>query len=325
MGTITTYKVDDDFTGQINLAGAPKAYTGGDLIVLDSDDAEERALVDLGVHDLSNKAARDAAIDALIEAGDLHAMGTVSDGGDGDLRTWSVPVTLADLADGEVARIKPGFAGRVTGFLFASTADATTSGKAATLGLEIDPGVVPGSGDEEDTSDGKVLLTRTGSPTGGNFDLLVSIDGGDDVAVDDVTYNSTVNAFQTLVDATDLAGLVVVGGSAGAWTLTAANASIEVTVDSGDLTGGTSPAVTPTDVTVGGGSRIVGAEGDPATLGLTSANVTDGGIVAGETIATGSDALYGNFGAEDEIVLKASAVTAFAEGAGVVTVYLLQV
>lgn len=406
--TKTFFTVADDFDGIINLAGHPVAYGPGDMIVIDSDGDEERAIRDTSPGNdgpLTNTSKRGEAIDTLATDGPLSYGGDLSDGNTGiiGLSVWSFPLPLPAITEGEVARIKPGFAGRVLSFSALSVQDATTGGKAASLSLEI-------SG--EDTSDEIVTVTVTGTSP---FRLTLDDTDGEEQVTADIAGDALVATVQTEVDDTWGEDQFVVGGSAGAYTITpvvggdyadtdlswgferdevvdvavdgtgggftvvigggtpsdsipanstaaAADAIVEAMTEVGTgnvvtsrtgsadaytyrfqftggkantnigtmttpdtLTGGAGTAV-PTVIqqgatgvsiatTVAGGSaRIVGSSGNPATLDLTSANVTDGSIVAGETIATGSNAKHGNFGADDVIVLSASDITAFIEG-----------
>lgn len=300
-----------DGSGPIQFPGGYPA-NDGEVAVLDD---EEPRLQEYFDYPATKKSFREA-LEALVDAGKVIDYGTLAEIG-AHVYAHSVRLPLADVAAGEVASFTPGFAGRVIGISALATADATTANKAASLGLEI-------ASKRGNNADGIVTLTRTGSPTGGDFDAEVTVGDDDPVDVEGITYNSTVGALQALIDATDLAGKVTVGGVAGAWTLTAPDSALSVSVDSSGLTGGTSPAVTPSTTQTGGGARVVGASGNPATLDLTSANVGNGGVVAGETIATGSNTNYGNFVNDDAIVLKASGVTAFVEGEVVVTTVLLR-
>jgi hypothetical protein len=407
----TFLKVADDFDGIINAiqGSAAGSYGAGDLIVIDDTSPEGRAISDLGTHALSNAVKGGTAIGALITSGTLALAGNLSEDPGGQFATASRFLDLVALEDDlEVLRVKPGFAGRVSGISFQASADATTSGKAASIGLSIEgsdlsdeintvtvsslttPFVLTVSAGEDvfttadiaynaatsavksalvaagiDTADVAVtgspgayvitwggallntnisitatrheIVTVVQNATGGTHTLVY--DGGDP---ETVAANATEAAFQTAVDAvladSGLEATVVRTGSANGYTYTitsdaAVNLAAFTTVTT-NLTGGTqAAAVTVVQqggatgvaaaTTVGGGSgRIVGASGNPATLDLTSANVTNGGIVAGETIATGTNANHGNFGVDDVIVATVSGVTAFVEGGGVLTVYL---
>lgn len=406
----TFLKVADDFDGIINAIQGDRAgsYGAGDLIVIDTDSPEARAIADLGSHALSNAAKGASAITSLVVSGDLAVVGILNDD-PSDYATATRYIGLADLEDDlEVLRIKPGYAGRVSGFAFLAKADATTSGKAASIEFSI-----------EGTDLSDEINTVTVSSLTTPFVLTVSV-GEEVYTTADIAYNAATSAVKAALVAAGIAtGDVTVGGSAGAYTLTwtgdlantnvsvtatrheivtvvqnatggthtlaydggdpetvAANASeaafqdavdavladsgltatvvrtgsangytytitsddavnlAAFTTDPANLTGGAGTAAVTVvqqggatgvaaGTTVAGGSgRIVGTSGNPATLDLTSANVTDGGIVAGETVATGSNANHGNFGADDVIVATAKSVTAFVEGSGILTVYL---
>jgi hypothetical protein len=298
----------------------PGGYPAGPapLAVLDDLDPRLQEIFDYA----PTAASAQAAVDTLVTAGKIKNYGRLTQVSKFH-HVWAVALTLNQISAGEVARCRPGFAGRVAGTSFVATADATTAAKAASLGLEIDPKVAPGVTTSPDYADEVHTLTETGSPVGGNFDANIA-----GVNVLAIAYNTTKAAFQAKIDATALLGKVVVGGTdtTGPWTLTftgsLANTHPAATVITGHLTGGTSPAVTPTVTQIGATRRVVGASGNPATLDLTSANVSDGGTVGGETIATGANAQYGDFTKYDEIVLTAASVTAFVEGAGIVSVVL---
>lgn len=406
--------VADDFAGGLlNIAGHPLAYGAGDVIVIDSDSAEERAIRDLGTSDPSNTAKRREALGDLVIGGDLVAAGDLSDAATSNTHIWSLPLWLARVADGDTFRIKPGFAGRVIGISAVSTRDATTSGKSGTIALgilgddlsdEIDTitvasGTTPfvlvitdedtdetfttaeiaynadasavksaavtagiATGDLTVTGTGPWTLTWTGDRADHNITVqilrneivtvVVDATGGDfDLAYvgatdpETIAANATQAAFQSAVDALlDAAGdgeaaTVVRSGSANSYTYTitghdGANLAAFSTVAT-NLTGGAGTATrtvvqqggatnVSTSTTVAGGSaRIVGSSGNPATLDLTSSNVSDGGVIAGETIATGSNAKHGNFGADDVIEATYTVGTAFVEGAVLVQVILL--
>lgn len=316
--TKTFFTVADDYDGGlINIAGHPGPYEAGDLIVIDSDSEEQRAIRDTAPGNdgaLTNISKQRAALTALVTNGDITYGGELPASAGNGATAWSLPISLSSIANGEVARIKPGFDGRVAGYSFLATADATTSSKAATLGLSIEG---------DDASDEITLLTQTGTPTGGSSDVEISADG-EVVGEINIAFDDTVPEVQAKIDAEDgLDGNVTAGGSTDAWTLAyggdLADTDITVVVDD-NLTGGTAPALTATTTVAGGGARLVGASGNPATLDLTSAAVTNGGVIAGETIATGSNANHGNFSEDDEIIITASSVTTFIEGAGVLTV-----
>ena len=184
------------------------------------------------------------------------------------------------------------------------------------------------------------IVTVVVDATGGDFDL--SYVGADDPET--IVANATQAAFQSAVDALlDAAGngeaaTVVRSGSANSYTYTitghdGANLAAFST-DPTNLTGGAGTAtrtvvqqggatnVSAGTTVQGGGARIVGSSGNPATLDLTSSNVSDGGVIAGETIATGTNPKHGNFGADDEIEVTYSTSTPFVEGAVQVVVYL---
>ena len=415
----TFFTVADDFDGTISIAGHPVAYRAGDVIVTDDSDVEIRDIMDLGTGDLSNVAK---GVESFRRLAEVHAVtygGVLSQGT--TPYVWTFPLSLDGVGEGEVARCKPGFSGRVIGTSFIANADATTSGKAASFVLFIVPGRTPGDDTPLDYSDeidtitvasgttpfvlvvtdedteetfttaeiaynaaasavksalvtaglatGDVTVSGTGpwtltwtedranhnitvqilrneivtvvvDATGGSFTLDYNASGDPET----INANASQAAFQAAVDAllaaagNDEAATVVRSGSANSYTYTitghdGANLSAFSAVASG-LTGGVS-AVSRTVVqqggatnvstatTVGGGAaRLVGASGNPATLDLTSSNVSDGGVVAGETIATGSNPKHGNFTAYDEIVLSASGVTAFVEGGGAIVVYI---
>lgn len=407
----TFLKVADDFDGIINaiLGDRAGSYGAGDLIVIDTDSPEGRAIVDLGDHALSNYAKGASAMEALVIDGTLAVTGFLNEDPSGLFATATNIVGLSGLEnDLEILRIKPGFAGRVSGFAFQAIADATTGGKSASITFSIEG---------TDLSDEINTVTVASGTT--PFILVVTTPD-DTFTTADIAYNASTSAVKSALVAAGIAtGDVTVGGSAGAYTLTwtgdLANTNIGVqalrhevvtvvqdatggshtlTYDGGDpetvaanatqaafqaavdavladsglsatvvrtgsangytytitgddgtnfaafatdpalLTGGAGTAavtviqqggatnVSAGTTVAGGGGRIVGTSGNPATLDLTSANVTDGGIVAGETVATGSNANHGNFGADDVIVATASSVTAFVEGAGVLLVFL---
>lgn len=412
--TKTYLNVADDFAGGLlNLAGHPVAYGPGDVIEVDMDSPEQRAIRDLGLGDLSNYQAQVDATTSLIMAGDMVYAGGLSDAAPQGVRVWSFPLYLSSTPTGAKFRIRPGFAGRVIGISAISTGDATTSGKSGSIALgilgddlsdEIDTitvasGTTPfvlvitdedtdetfttaeiaynadasavksaavtagiATGDLTVTGTGPWTLTWTGDRADHNITVqilrneivtvVVDATGGDfDLAYvgatdpETIAANATQAAFQSAVDALlDAAGdgeaaTVVRSGSANSYTYTitghdGANLAAFSTVAT-NLTGGAGTATctvvqqggatnVSTSTTVAGGSaRIVGSSGNPATLDLTSSNVSDGGVIAGETIATGSNAKHGNFGADDVIEATYTVGTAFVEGAVLVQVILL--
>ena len=75
------FKVADDFDGTLNVITGDRAgsYGAGDLIVMDSDSPESRALADLGDHALSNYQKGKDALTALVVSGDLTYGGILED------------------------------------------------------------------------------------------------------------------------------------------------------------------------------------------------------------------------------------------------------
>lgn len=237
---------------------------------------------------------------ALVEAG--------SSSTEGDERTgWTVGVPLVSIEAGEVVRIKPEVAGTILAWYAIVDEAVSTASKAATLSLGIDA--------EDNRTEAVILLTQTGTPTGGSSDVEIEVDG-EVVGEINIAFDDTVGEVQAKVDAeAALDDNLVVGGSTGAWTLTGAgdfvNIALAVNVDD-NLTGGTSPALAATDSTVGGLPVPTGS-----TIALTSAAATPANkIIVGSTITTNNA-----FDEEQELVITASSVTAFVEGS--VTIYVL--
>lgn len=96
------------------------------------------------------------------------------------------------------------------------------------------------------------LLTITGGPTGGTF--TITFDGETTAAI---AYNATPATVQAALEALSnvAPGDIVVGGSAGAWTLTFggryADQNVPQVTAASSLTGGTTPAITPSTTTAG--------------------------------------------------------------------------
>ena len=93
------------------------------------------------------------------------------------------------------------------------------------------------------------LLTMTGSPTGGTFTLTF-----DGETTGTIAYNASAATVQTALEGlsnVNSGDVAVTGSASGPWTVTFAGryAGINVpafTANSGSLTGGTSPTLTPT-------------------------------------------------------------------------------
>mgnify|MGYP000585480644 CR=1 FL=1 len=287
-----------------------RAYDEGDIIEL-----TEAATTVLGreaiTADPEDVGLFQSALQRLVQGGDLlprGALDPVSVSSNGDARVlWSNLQYLIDLSAGELVRIKPGVDGHIVAMYAVVDNPVTTGSKAATLRAYISGSAV---------SDAVILLTQTGTPTGGDSTIELSAAG---VTYDgfDIAFDDTVPEVQAKVDAVDgLEGNITVGGSTGAWTLTGVNdlANIEIAAAVDDnLTGGTSPALAATNSTVGGVPASVAG-----TIALTSAAATP----ANKVIASSANVTANNaFTDEQYIVLQASAVTAFVEGS--ITIYVL--
>lgn len=236
------------------------------------------------------------AAGVLIERGEVVTIDAPA-GTDNDIRLVTVPVALADIAAGEVVSITPGFAGRIVSIQALVTTPVTTAAKAATLDFKI--GTAPVGRNE--------VQTITISATGGTWTATWNGQTATGLA-----WDITAAALQTALEALSniAVGDVVVTGGPGATapltitfkgTLAGTNVAA-FTTGAGGLTGGggTATVATPT-------------AGDTAVLALTSANSTpEGGSVASSGTLVTTDAV---FDADDEIVVSASAVTTFVEGA----------
>lgn len=95
-----------------------KSYDGGKVVELTEEEYKSLAATALG--------------DEVLDAGT-----SVPVPGSTNLTEIAVPVTLASIVDGEVTRIKPGFAGTIVGFCAVVTTAVTTAAKTTTLNLEI--------------------------------------------------------------------------------------------------------------------------------------------------------------------------------------------
>ncbi len=287
-----------------------RSYDAGDVIELAV--AQETVLgrtpveVDAEDIDLFNE-----ALASLVGDGTLVFRGSLSEVGqsvEGDLRVlWTLPVSLASIAAGEVIRITPKVAGAIVAWYAVVDTAVTTGSKAATLSLGIDA--------EDHRTDEVHTFTQTGSPSSGGTTWLV---GGIDSIV--VPYNANVAAVQALIDAKPALAGAVAGGTTGTWTIAFGGALADQditasTVTASTLSGGSSPVVTPTTTTIGGQPIATGS-----TISLTSAAATPAKkVIAGSTI-TANDA----FDEEQDLVITASSVTAFVEGAVSIHVLLQQ-
>ena len=107
------------------------------------------------------------------------------------------------------------------------------------------------------------LLTMTGSPTGGTFTLTF-----DGETTGTIAYNASAATVQTALEGlsnVNSGDVAVTGSASGPWTVTFAGryAGINVpvfTANSGSLTGGTSPTLTPTTSTEGGSGVTDGSD-----------------------------------------------------------------
>jgi hypothetical protein len=132
------------------------------------------------------------------------------------------------------------------------------------------------------TSQEVQTVTVTGAPTGGTFTLTYA---GQTTAA--IVYNATAAAVRTALEAlSNLApGDVTVTGSAGGpWTVTFTGGGdvAQMTADGTALTGGTTPSVTVTTTTAGGGTGE-----DAVAKGLLfpgDVNLADGDVITGMLI-----------------------------------------
>jgi ribosomal protein S11 len=234
----------------------------------------------------------------LIERGEIQTVEAAS-GTDNDIRLVSLPLVLADVAAGVVGSVTPGFAGKIVNVQALVTTPVTTAAKAATLDFKI--GTAPVGTNE--------VQTITVSATGGTFTVTYS---GQTTSA--LAWNVTAAALQAALEALSniAVGDVVVTGGPGA------TAPLTITFK-GTLAGTNVAAVTTTpSLTGGAGTATVATPtaGTTTTVALTSANCTpEGASVASSGTLTSADAV---FDADDEIVVTASSVTAFIEGAVVV-------
>lgn len=130
-----------------------------------------------------------------------------------------------------------------------------------------------------DFGTGTYIVTITGSPTGGTFTITVN---GQTTA--GIAFNAAASVVQTAVAllSTVGAGNVLVTGSAGGpYTLTFANKlgySLTFTSSGAGLTGGTSPAATPSTTAAVNHTTIVQATGSsPVDVGSQSCRIRGGG------------------------------------------------
>lgn len=164
---------------------------------------------------------------------------------------WVKPADYAQIPEGEGFEIIVGGLHRapLTGaiafvdvddliYIDPATQTLSTSGQAATAEVQT--------------------VSLTGTPTGGSFKL--TFDGEVTAAI---VYNATTTAVRQALEAlANLApGDVVVGGSAGAWTVTFAGSYggqnvPQMTADGALLTGGTTPTATVATTTPGSSGRL---------------------------------------------------------------------
>ncbi len=132
------------------------AYKGGDIVELTDDQYKNLASSALG--------------DEVLDAGDAEKVV-----GSTNLFEIAVPVNLATIADGEVTRIKPGFAGTIVGFSATTITAATTASKTTALNLEINGVNVTG---------GALTLTSANQTPVGNKTLASAITSGNAFTAD---------------------------------------------------------------------------------------------------------------------------------------------
>lgn len=270
---------------QVMLESAPRVFNTGDVIEMSEYE-----------YDLIDAAAFTSG--ALIDEGEVAPVP-----GDAEVQIIDIPLTLADVDDGAVTSVTPGFAGTVHSARFLVTTPVTTGSKATTLGFDI-------SGEPLGRAE---VQTITVDATGGTFTVTYS---GQTTAA--LAFDITAANLQAALEGLSTIGsgnVTVTGGPGDAGgntpysvTFAGALAGTDVaamTTNAGSLTGGAGTAAV-----------AVGTAGSALTIGLTSANcATEGSAVAssGTLVAAQAD-----FGATDSIDINASSTTAFVEGAGVV-------
>ena len=215
---------------------------------------------------------------------------------DDNLVFLDIPLVLADIADGEIASIVPGFDGTIVAIDFITTQVVTTGSKASTLGATIgERGAIVNGGVVSLTSAaatpaGKriagsaVIPTRaevatlTIDATSGNFTLAY---GGQTTAniSEGVTAANLQTAFD-LLSTVEPGDVVITGSAGGPFTFTWDDALGNVGV------------VTPADVTLAGGGDTIG-------------------------YSVGTEGSRNDFDEDDEITIVASSTTAFVQGEGI--------
>jgi hypothetical protein len=152
------------------------------------------------------------------------------------------------------------------------------------------------------------VVTISGSPTGGTFTLTVVI-GTNSQTSGTIAYNASAATVETALQAMGNIGAIpsggtsnvaVTGSSGGPWTITFQNALGDqvvalMTANSSGLTGGSSPAATPTMSTAGQGTwNISGGNVSWTSATFTSPNAAHFGVVYDTTPGSSStDPLVG--------------------------------
>lgn len=252
--TKTFFTVADDFDGLLSLAGHPVAYQAGDLIILDSDDPESRAIRDLGLSDLSNSGRGRGALTSLIVGGSLAYNGEMGDPslGSGGC-VYAIPLPLGQLADGDIIRFKPGFQGRVQGFSGLSLVDATTAGKSASVSIGI------GGTDLSDE-------INTATVASGTTPVVFVVETPDETyTTDEIAYDALPATVKAALVAAGIATAdVTVGGSAGdytfTWTEGLADTDITLSILRNEI------VTVVVDATGGDFTLDYAASGDPETI-----------------------------------------------------------